>query len=199
MPNQSFHRTCAASPAVRGIQTLGVSNSMHAPTPLSVRIRAFFARDKEAFWWNEATNEEKKLRRMDVWQLAKVINEVRVRNLAGEAEKLIVAEHLLNVRLAQIQAKASWGSGVLGFVGAIIGAALSVSLALALQSPKDVPCTPEGANEKQAVTAPVQKLREPIAQPLKDVPGNPVFEVHPSAQGAVKRPLDGAKTKQPNP
>jgi len=83
---------------------------MRTPIPLSVRIRAFFARDKDAFWWNEATDEEKQLRRMDVWELAKVINEARVRNLAGEAEKLIVAEHMLNVRLAKIQATASWGS-----------------------------------------------------------------------------------------
>jgi len=171
---------------------------MRTPIPLSVRIRAFFASDKDAFWWNEATDEEKQLRRMDVWQLAKVINEVRVHNLAGEAEKLIVAEHMLNVRLAKIQATASWGSGVLGFVGAIIGAALSVSLTMALQSPQEAPCAPERTSEKQAVSAPAQKTREPIAQPLKNVPSNPVVEVTPSAQGAVNKPRHGADTKQSN-
>lgn len=155
--------------------------------PLSVRIKALFARDKEAFWWNHITDEEKKLRRMDVWELAKVINEARVRNLAGEAEKLIVAEHMLNMRLAQIQAKASWGSGVLGFVGAIIGSALSVSLTLVLQSPKEIPPAPERNSEKQAIAAPVQKEREPIAQPLKNEPSNKVVEVSP-----------GTKTKQAN-
>lgn len=166
--------------------------------PLSVRIKALFARDKDAFWWSHFTDEEKQLRRMDAWQLAKVINEARVRNLAGEAEKLIVAEHMLNVRLAKIQATASWGSGVLGFVGAIIGAALSVALTLALQSPKEAPCTPERKSEKQAVAAPVQKQREPIAQPLKNVPSTPVIEVSPGTQGAVNRPRDGAEKKHSN-
>lgn len=171
---------------------------MRTPVSLSVRIRAFFARDKDAFWWNEITNEEKQLRRMDVWELAKVINEARVRNLAGEAEKLIVAEHMLNVRLAKIQATASWGSGVLGFVGAIIGSALSVALTMALQSPKEVPRAPERTSEKQAVSAPVQKTREPISQPLKNAPSNPVVEVTPRVQGAVNGPRDGAKAKQSN-
>ena len=149
-------------------------------TPLSIRIRSFFARDKDVFWWDHYTNEEKQLRRMDVWQLAKVINEARIRNLAGEAEKLIVAEHMLNVRLAKIQATASWGSGVLGFIGAIIGAALSVTLTMAIQNPKDVPCTPERASEKQAVTAETK-------------PSN----VPPSPNLTVER--DAAKARRPSP
>ena len=77
---------------------LGVNKNMRIP--LSVKIRSFFARDKDEFWWNHFTDEEKELRRMDVWQLAKVINEGRVRNLAGEAEKIIVAEHMLSERLS---------------------------------------------------------------------------------------------------
>jgi hypothetical protein len=176
---------------------LGLSISMQN-IPFSVRIKSLFARDKEAFWWDHFTDEEKKLRRMDVWELAKVINEARVRNLAGEAEKLIVAEHMLNMRLAQIQAKASWGSGILGFIGAIIGASLSVSLAMVLQNPKDVPCTPERAGEKQVVTAPVQEQQEPIAQPLKSVPSNPVISVTPGTQGAINGPRHGAETEQSN-
>ena len=130
-------------------------------TPFSVRIRSFFARDKYAFWCDHYTNEEKQLRRTDVWQLAKVINEARIRNLAGEAEKLIVAEHMLNVRLAKIQATASWGSGVLGFVGAIIGATLSVTLTMAIQNPKDVSCAPERATEKQAIAAETKQSNVP--------------------------------------
>lgn len=166
--------------------------------PLSVRIRGFFARDKDAFWWNHFTDEEKKLRRMDVWELAKVINDARVRNLAGEAEKLIVAEYMLNMRLAKIQATASWGSGVLGFVGAIIGSALSVALMLALQNPKETPSSPERAGEKQSVAAPVQKQREPIAQPLKNMPSNPVVEVTPSEHAAINGPRHGTENKQPD-
>ncbi len=166
--------------------------------PFSVRIKALFARDKEVFWWNHFTDEEKKLRRMDVWELAKVINEARVGNLAGEAEKLIVAEHMLNMRLAKIQATASWGSGVLGFVGAIIGAALSVSLTMALQTPKGAPGTQERTSEKQSVSAPVQKQTEPLALPSKSVPSNPVVEVTPGAQGAANGPSNSTVTKESN-
>lgn len=164
--------------------------------PLSVRIKAFFVRDKDAYWWNHFTDEEKALRRMDAWQLAKVIHEESVHQ--STPEKRIVAEHLLNMRLAKMQATASWGSGVLGFVGAIIGAALSVALTMALQSPKEVPCAPERTSEKQAVAAPVQKQREPIAQPLKNVPSNPVVKVVPSEQSAVNGPSHSANAKQSN-
>jgi len=166
--------------------------------PLSVRIKAFFARDKAAFWWNHFTDEEKKLRRMDAWQLAEVINEARVRNIAGMEAKRIVAEHMLNVRLAQIQATASWGSGVLCFVGAIIGAAMSVALTAALQSPKEIPCTPVSAGKKEVIPAPVQEQREPIAQPLKSVPSNPVISVTPGTQGTINGPRNGTETKQSN-
>lgn len=165
--------------------------------PLSVRIRALFSRDKEAFWWNHFTDEEMKLRRMDVWGLAKIINEARVRNLAGEAEKLIVAEHMLNVRLARIQATASWGSGVLGFAGATIGAALSIALTMALQSPKDDPCMPEHSVERQAVVAPILKPREPGTQPLENTPTNAV-RIIPSTPGSVNGQRPAAESKQPN-
>jgi len=161
---------------------------MRAPVPLSVRIKAFFARDKKAFWWDHFTNEEKKLCRMDVWQLAEVINEARVRNIVGMEAKRIVAEHMLNVRLAQIQATASWGSGVLCFVGAIIGAAMSVALTSALQSPEEVKCNPERTSEKQAVSAPVQKTLEPMAPPIKNFPSTPVVEIPHGTHDAVNEP-----------
>lgn len=164
--------------------------------PLSVRIKALFARDKGAFWWNHFTDEEKKLRRMDVWELAKVINEARVRNLAGEAEKLIVAEQMLNVRLAKIQATASWGSGVLGFVGAIIGAAISVALTMAFQSSKEVPCAPERLSEKQAVVVPAQESSKSVAQPLKNDPNNKVVE--PRTGGAASGSSHDSDTMQTN-
>jgi hypothetical protein len=194
----ALNRTCAKSRAGPVSSTLGIPNFMREPIPLSARIRGFFARDKRAFWWSHFTDEEKKLRRMDVWQLAKAINEARVRNLAGEVEKLIVAEHMLNVRLAQIQAKASWGSGILGFVGAIIGSALSVSLTIALQSPKEVQSAIEANNKKQAVAAPIQKQREPIAQAPKNEPRNNVVEIASGTQGAVNGPSNSANTKHHN-
>ncbi len=167
---------------------------MTNPVPLSAKFRALFARDEVAFWFDHFHDDERKLARMDVWELAKVINEARVRNLAGEAEKLIVAEHLLNVRLAKIQATAAWGSGVLGFVGAIIGAALSVALTLALQQ-KDAPRGPERASEQRAESAPIQKAPEPVARPVENVPSNPVVEVKPPSKGAVSGPPNGTKEK----
>jgi hypothetical protein len=159
---------------------------MHNPIPLSVRIRSFFARDKRAFWWDHFTDEEKQLRRMDAWQLATVIHEESIRQTAPE--KRIVAEHMLNVRLAQIQATASWGSGVLCFVGAIIGAAMSVALTSVLQSPKEVKCNPERTSEKQAVSALVQKQPEPIARPPENLPSTQIIKVTPSTQNDVNRP-----------
>jgi hypothetical protein len=161
-------------------------------------VRAFFTKDKDKFWWNHFTSEEKRLGRMDVWGLAKVINEARVRNLADESEKLIVAEHMLNVRLAKIQASAQWGAGVLGFVGAIVGSALSVTLTLALQSPKEAKSTVESSAIKASVATPVREQREPIAQPPKNMPSNTVIEVNPVATGAVSGPSNGAEKKQPD-
>lgn len=159
--------------------------------PLSVRISSFFARDKRAFWWKHFTDDEKQLRRMNPWQLAQVIHE------GNTPEKRIVAEHLLNVRLAQIQATASWGSGVLGFVGAIIGAAISVALTMSIQSPKEASCAAERASEKQAVAAPVQHTEKPIEQSLENTQTNNVVEVGRLPHGAVNGSRDGAKTKQP--
>lgn len=111
-------------------------------TPLCVRVRSFFARDERAFWWDYVTNEEKQLRRMDVSQLAKFII-----NSSCDREKKVIAEHMLNVRLAKIQATASWGSGILGFVGALMGAALSIAITIATQNQNDVSCAPDRATE----------------------------------------------------
>ena len=112
--------------------------------PLATRIRSLLARDKDAFWWRHFTDEELALKRMDVWELAAVIEEAQVR--AGMERKKIVAEHLLAVRLAQIQATASWGSGLLGFFGAIIGAALTVALTSVLSETPARPCAPVAAS-----------------------------------------------------
>ena len=127
--------------------------------PLSVRIKGFFARDKHAFWWSHFTDEEKQLRRMDVWELAKVINEARVRNLAGEAEKLIVAEHMLQERLARIQARPAYFAIYAGLAGVAGG----VFLTSALQPPNETnKCVCES---KTAGT-----LQQPAQEPVKVVP-----------------------------
>lgn len=93
--------------------------------PLSVRIRKFFARDKYAFSWGYFTDDEKLLRCMDAWQLATVIHEESIRKTAPE--KRIVAEHMLNVRLAKIQTRATYISIVAGLVGAVGGAFLTTA------------------------------------------------------------------------
>lgn len=104
-------------------------------TTLIDRLKGFVARDKNAYWWAHWTDEEKQLRRMDVWQIAKIINEARVRGLAGEAEKLIVAEHMLSERLARIQARPGYIATVAGLVGVVGGAFLTS----ALQMPETPP------------------------------------------------------------
>ncbi|HYN60802.1 MAG TPA: hypothetical protein VET87_14790 [Rubrivivax sp.] len=140
--------------------------------PLIVRLRGLLARNRDEFWWNYFTDEELELRKMDVWELAGVIQDARV--TSGMDKKLIVAEHMLNVRLAQIQATASWGSGVLGFIGALVGAALSVVLAAALQGePKlersaaqySLPVPAAGAASTAPGAPPVKAVKPSAAQP----------------------------------
>ena len=94
--------------------------------PLRIRLKAFFSKDPNEEYFAYLTDKERELKEMDVWQLAGVIQEATVR---GNMEKeRIVAEHLLSARVAQIQSKASWGAGVLGFIGAIIGAAVAFAI-----------------------------------------------------------------------
>ena len=133
--------------------------------PLTVRIKGFFARDKDAYWWNHWTDEEKQLRRMDVWQLAKVINEARVRNLAGESEKLIVAEHMLSERLARIQARPGYIATVAGLVGMVGGAFLTSSLQNPDNQPKCVRECQHGSPIQQNVAAPIQDSIPPVVKP----------------------------------
>jgi hypothetical protein len=130
-------------------------------TTLADRIKGFFARDKYAFWFNHFTDEEKQLRRMDVWQLAKIINEAHVRNLAGEAEKLIVAEHMLAERLARIQARPTYIAIYAGLAGVVGGAFLTS----ALQSPNQpIKCICEALHVAQD-----QRSNNPPVPPIPAV------------------------------
>jgi hypothetical protein len=61
--------------------------------PFLARLISSFTRDKYDFWWKYFSDEEKKLKRMDVWQLAEIIQ-----NVPQETEqKCIVAEHMLSI------------------------------------------------------------------------------------------------------
>lgn len=128
-------------------------------TTLIDRLKGLVARDKNNYWWGHWTDEEKQLRRMDVWQLAKLINESRVRGLAGEAEKLIVAEYMLSERLARIQARPGYIATVAGLVG-VVGGALLPS---ALPKPETLPrCVCDCSVQQSSGATPVVS---PVVQP----------------------------------
>lgn len=121
---------------------------------LSVRIRSFFARDEHAFWRDHFTDDEKQLRRMDAWELATVIHEENIRQTAPE--KRIVAEHMLNVRLATIQARATYISVVAGLVGIVGGAFLTSAFQKPDSPPKCVCECQHGSPVQQNVSKPIQ-------------------------------------------
>jgi len=90
------------------------------------RIKSVFVKDRYDYWFEHFTDEEKELRRMDSWQLARVIHEETVS--PQHPEKRIVAEHMLQVRVAKIQARATYVNVIVGFIGILVGAALSAML-----------------------------------------------------------------------
>ncbi|WP_038150448.1 hypothetical protein [Thiomicrorhabdus chilensis] len=87
------------------------------------RFKALFANDEYDYWFKHFTDEEKKLRRMDSWELAKVIQEET--GSTGDSSKRIVAEHLLQVRLVKLQNRATYIGIVFGLLGIVIGAFLN--------------------------------------------------------------------------
>ena len=97
------------------------------------RIKAIFAKDKDDFWFTHFSSEEIALKRMDVWQLAKFIEESKVNEIAGTEQKRIVAEYLFKERLAKIQALPVYISIGTAFLGVIVGAWLTA----ALQKPQE--------------------------------------------------------------
>jgi hypothetical protein len=134
------------------------------------RIKALFAKDKEEFWFKHFTDEEKELKRMDAWQLAEVINEARVRNSADMEVKRIVAEHMLNVRLANIQARPNYFALFVGLAGVIGG----VFLTSALQKPQEQPkCVCDSKHEYKSQNNETSRVK-PIAPIGKnvDIPKN---------------------------
>ena len=107
------------------------------PVTLFDRIGAFFARDKDDFWFNHYTSDEKAMSRMDAWQLAKVIHEANVRNTVDFAEKKIVAEYLLSARLARIQAKPNY---IALCVAVVVGFGSAYLTATLQKSPEQAKC-----------------------------------------------------------
>ncbi len=91
------------------------------------RFRGFVSRNPEEYWFNHFTDEEKKLRKMDVWELAKVICDGSISSQRDERK--IVAEYMLQQRLAKIQSNATYvsalTSAIFGVVGVIVGALLN--------------------------------------------------------------------------
>lgn len=153
--------------------------------PIFARIRAFFARDQYSFWWNEFTDRDKELSRLSTRQLAQELNKARTNK---DGEEQIIIEHLLSQRLAQMQSNASWGSGVLGFIGAIIGAALSVSMSSAFQERHEqIKCVCECANYG-TVQKPIQR---PVQVELPKIPSGNITDIpgkkHEQAEGQPKR------------
>lgn len=146
---------------------------------LATRIRSLFARDKYSFWWNEITDEEKELARMDVWELAAVVQQTN-------QQRRVVAEHMLNARLANIQASASKWAGWVSAFGAVLASVASFYLGqLSASKPPEVACTCNYRNEQQPVEKPVQPPKPFVFQP------NP-------ANGAVKKNDGKSQGKQPN-
>ena len=84
------------------------------------RLRALFARNKYEFWFQHISDEEKQLSRMDVWELAKEISQN-----GSDSPEGIVAEHMLNARLAKMQVRATYVGIFFGLFGVVIGVILS--------------------------------------------------------------------------
>jgi hypothetical protein len=64
---------------------------------------------------------------------------------------------MLSQRLAEIQTKATWGAAILGFIGALLGAALSVGLTNIFDEKNE--CADAKTNNKacqQIISRPVQ-------------------------------------------
>lgn len=165
---------------------------------LSTRIRAIFAKDAEDFWFQFFTDEELILRQMDTWQLAKVISESHVNNLVGSEEKRIVAEHLLNIRLSKIQAKATWWSAIILFFGAIIGASIPFFLAVNLPSRQpqiNINCPYQHRDGQETPPKPINTAIKKEIRPTKAEPGSVGFKVIAPQKTDIQQKSD---TKEQN-
>lgn len=103
-----------------------------------------FARDKREFWWSEYTDYERSLSNMGLSELAEELDRTKVR---CESANTIIVEHLLAVRLARIQSRASIGAAWLGIFGVIVAAFLSFYLGrLSAETSAKSECVPPSAH-----------------------------------------------------
>ncbi|HCJ50848.1 MAG TPA: hypothetical protein DHV67_03185 [Gallionella sp.] len=136
---------------------------------LLVRIKAFFARDKYSFWWNELTDRDKKLAALSTRGLAGKLQDA---STLRDAEEVIVIEHMLSQRLAEIQTKAAWGASILGFVWAILGASLSVALTEMLNDKNEcITASTNNHSGQQVKSRPIQvDAAKPPSGSAVDIP-----------------------------
>jgi hypothetical protein len=90
---------------------------------LTDRFKELFVKDRYGFWFNRFSDEEKELRRMDSWELAEIIQEETIKK--RDIKKLIIAEHMLQVRLVKMHNNAIYLSIIFGLVGVLLGVILS--------------------------------------------------------------------------
>ncbi len=134
-----------------------------------VRIKSLFAHDKYAFWWNEITDKEKTLAGMDAWELAAVIKEA-TGNRIDMVQERIVAEHMLNVRLAKIQARPGYLAVYVGIAGAIGGALLTSSFQPHQEPSKCVCECQHGGSIQQNKSHPIKP--ETSVRKMTNIPKN---------------------------
>lgn len=95
---------------------------------------------------------------MDVWELAAVAQE-------NDQQRRVVAEHMLNVRLANIQAQASKWAGWISAFGAVLASVASFYLGqLSASKPPEVACACSYRNEEPPIARPVQPAKPAAVQ-----------------------------------
>ena len=165
------------------------------------RIKAVFVKDKYEYWFNEFSNEEQKLLQMDVWKLAEVIVEDKTLNTAETNKKRIVAEHFLDIRISRIQAKAAWGSAIIAFFGAIIGASipLLISSAINQHTSININCPDKYWSERENHSSLMKTTLEPFVKFPEALLNNKIVEIPPSKYPTVEnqnKPKDNAQPKR---
>lgn len=139
-------------------------------------FKAFFVRNKHAYWWNHFTDEEKYLRRMDVWQLADIIQ--------PHDKRTLVAEYMLRERIAELQARPVWWSIFAALLGVIGGAFLTTTLQ---KNDHEVQCKCECGARAENEQGPKESIENtpPIS---KSVIKPPDGEKKSGQDGAYKKP-----------
>lgn len=130
------------------------------PPSLVEKIRARLARDKNDYWWKSATDYELSLSKMSLSELARELQDMKVRK---EVANTIIVEHMLTARLVRIQSRASWGSGWLAFAGAVLAAALSFYLGrCSADQTKKLDSIPTQKSDRKSVQESAQNVIPPI-------------------------------------